>query len=101
MFFAGDRFAAVEPDGWIRVIPDLIVEVLSPGTEEYDRTQKRALYARLGGPHYWMADPRSRTLAECVLQPGGVYGERTVDVNTPFQPAIFPDLVIDLAQIFE
>ncbi|MBI2942319.1 MAG: Uma2 family endonuclease, partial [Chloroflexi bacterium] len=58
MFFSGDRFAAVNREGWIRIIPDLIVEVLSPTTEDYDRRTKRETYARLGVPHFWYLDPR-------------------------------------------
>ena len=37
--------------------PDLIVEVLSPGTAARDLRQKKALYERCGVPEYLVVDP--------------------------------------------
>jgi Uma2 family endonuclease len=100
MFFADDPFAGVDRDDWIRIIPDLVVEVLSPGTEDYDRRTKRQIYAQLGVPHYWIVDPRTRSSLECVRQPDSSYQERAWRSNEAFHPSLFPDLVIDLNQVF-
>jgi Uma2 family endonuclease len=54
--------------GYIQGPPDLLVEVISPGHESYDRERKRDLYARCGVPHYWVLDFLSRT-AECYADP--------------------------------
>ena len=37
--------------------PDLVVEVLSPGSERIDRGLKLRLYARRGVGQYWIVDP--------------------------------------------
>jgi len=37
--------------------PDLVVEVLSPGTAKYDRQQKYQAYERHGVGEYWIVDP--------------------------------------------
>ena len=42
--------------------PDLVVEVLSPSTQERDRTAKRTIYARYGVREYWLIDPETRTV---------------------------------------
>jgi Uma2 family endonuclease len=45
-------------------IPDLLVEVLSPGRPEHDTDLKLHLYQRCAVPEYWIANPEHRTL-EC------------------------------------
>ena len=99
MFFAGSRFAAVNPNEMLRIIPDLVVEVLSPSTGDYDRTTKRDLYERLGVRHYWTVDGDRRALVEHVLQADGTYRERTVRAPEVFRPELFPDLEINLTQV--
>jgi Uma2 family endonuclease len=103
MYFAGSRFDEVDPTGWVRIVPDLVVEVSSPSTEDYDAMKKREIYAEAGVPHYWRADPRRRELIEGVLQPGGAYVDRTWragEPGEPCQPVALPGLQLDLAAIF-
>lgn len=42
--------------------PDLVVEVLSPGTAHRDLGRKRDLYERHGVREYWVVDPESRSI---------------------------------------
>ncbi len=58
--------------------PDLVVEISSPSTATYDRdavSGKRAAYARMGVPEYWIVDPVSRSITLLVFQ-GAAYTER-------------------------
>ncbi|HEX7185684.1 MAG TPA: Uma2 family endonuclease [Thermoanaerobaculia bacterium] len=43
-------------------VPDLVVEVLSPGTRQVDTRIKLAAYRDAGVPEVWFADPRTKTL---------------------------------------
>jgi Uma2 family endonuclease len=43
-------------------VPDLTIEIISPGTEKNDRETKREEYAQAGIPEYWIIDPDSKTL---------------------------------------
>jgi Uma2 family endonuclease len=62
----------------LRGAPDLIVEVLSPGTARLDKSTKFLLYERHGVREYWIADPKHRQLEVWTLVNGeymqqGVY----------------------------
>ena len=41
----------------IEGVPDLIIEVLSPGSIRYDRQTKFQIYAKAGVREYWIVDP--------------------------------------------
>lgn len=53
---------ALGPEGHLHAAPELVVEVLSPGSanERRDREVKRKLYSRRGVLEYWIVDWRTR-----------------------------------------
>jgi Uma2 family endonuclease len=42
--------------------PDLVIEVLSPGTRHRDEQVKMSIYQEAGIPEYWLVDPKARTI---------------------------------------
>jgi Uma2 family endonuclease len=85
----------------IRGAPDLIVEVLSPGTEERDRTYKKHLYGRYGVREYWIVDPDSATI-EVHVSAGIDFEHPTVyRTNDTLRSALFAGLDIDLQEVFD
>jgi Uma2 family endonuclease len=57
---SGRRCAVVH--GEVKVIPDLVVEVLSPATRANDLGPKREVYVRCGVKELWLADPHARAI---------------------------------------
>jgi Uma2 family endonuclease len=51
--------------------PDLVVEVLSPGTARRDLGEKLRLYAEYDVAEYWIVDPEARTFELLVNDSGG------------------------------
>ncbi len=49
-------------DRWVMGAPDLVVEVLSPGTRRFDRNRKLQQYERNGVREVWLVDPSSQTV---------------------------------------
>jgi Uma2 family endonuclease len=66
--------ASIIHDRRIWGVPDLIVEILSPGNSAYDEEIKQDAYARAGVPEYAIVDPRNRELTHYVLDTDGRYG---------------------------
>lgn len=56
-------------------IPDLVLEVLSPGTQQRDRGVKFKAYQEAKVPEYWMIDPDARTAVVHTLEGGRFYRE--------------------------
>src|ERR1700726_1138256 len=50
--------------------PDLVVEVLSPGSARHDRGGKLRLYAEAGVREYWIVDPETRHVEFLVNEDG-------------------------------
>ena len=66
-------------DEGIRGAPDLVVEILSPGTAERDRTIKKKLYERHGVAQYWVVDPDAESVEVWDFEAGASRPERCVD----------------------
>jgi Uma2 family endonuclease len=78
LWVAADSACEVADDGVIGA-PDLVVEVLSPGTAQYDRGIKFQQYQQHGVREYWIVEPGLAFLEVWVLSNGlfaqqGVYG---------------------------
>jgi Uma2 family endonuclease len=81
-------------------VPTLVVEVVSEDDEERDTVTKRKEYALVGIQHYWIMDPRRRTVLTLALQESeyAVAGEFAgEDVLTS---ELFPGLAIPLRRLF-
>lgn len=40
--------------------PDLVIEILSTGTKDYDKNEKRFVYEKHGVKEYWITEPESK-----------------------------------------
>ena len=73
---------------------DLVIEVLLPGHEAYDRTVKRQRYGAGGVPEYWIVDPCRQRL-EVLCCAGGDYRSCPSNAGGKCRPRAFPDLALD------
>ena len=98
LFVSNDRRGIIAERN-ISGTPDLVVEVLSPGTAERDRQQKLDLYARFGVPEYWIVDPDERSVQ--VLELAGHIYERSEKYRAgAVASSVLPGLRIEIDQIF-
>ncbi|HEV8716035.1 MAG TPA: Uma2 family endonuclease [Candidatus Binatia bacterium] len=64
-FISAARLAAgptPQPGKFLRIVPDLVVEILSPATAQKDQTEKKAIYAENGVEEYWIVDSKRREI---------------------------------------
>jgi Uma2 family endonuclease len=94
--------AAILYDRRIRGVPDLIVEVLSPGSIDYDEGVKLAVYAKAGLGQYAVIDPEKRELRLYRGLENGHYGEpETFKGNEQVVFDGLSDLPVVVSQLFE
>lgn len=70
LFVSAARADLLRPEA-VFGAPDLVVEVLSPGSIRNDRIRKFRLYAQHGVAEYWIADPVAKTVERYDLGPEG------------------------------
>lgn len=76
--------------------PDLVLEVSSPSTEEYDQGDKRELYRMAGVQEYWFIDVEKRTATVWVLV-GDRYVEQNPDEDGQYASTVLPGFAVDVA----
>ena len=80
--------------------PDLVVEVLSPGTAQRDLGRKRELYERHGVPEYWIVDPEARTIEVLVLTAGAYRRAGLYGVGDHLRCTVLPSFELPVADAF-
>jgi len=81
-------------------VPDLLVEVLSPGTESRDRGVKRDLYERVGVRELWLVDAEQRTLWQYEAQAGVLREVGVHRGSDRFGSRAFPGLTVLLDEVW-
>jgi len=85
-----------ERRGDIIGVPDLVVEVSSASTAEYDRIEKMRAYHEAGVPWVWLIDQESLAVEEFQWTPEGYLRVNAVKGGEVFRPKLFPDIAVDL-----
>ena len=83
----------------IEAAPDLVVEILSPGTRHRDLGVNRGLYARFGLREYWIVDPDDHTATVLSLT-GEEYVPLPVNDDGTIRSAVFPGLDLTVEVVF-
>ncbi len=93
--------AAIIHDRRIRGVPDLIVEVISPGSSDYDEGVKLDAYAKAGVPEYVVVDPAARKLRLYALAAPGKFAEpREYGEGDSLSFACLPDISLKVSDLF-
>lgn len=80
--------------------PDLVVEVLSPSTEQRDRIAKAKQYARFGVREMWLVDPAAKTIEVLVQTAEGFRREGLYGAGQTVRSAILVGLEFPLDSVF-
>lgn len=98
-FVSNQRSSIIKAEG-LEGAPDLVVEILSPGTAKLDKGSKRKIYARTGVRELWLVDPDAKQIQvfELALDPDTP--ARTVGERGAVTTKLMPGLRIKAASVF-
>ncbi|TAL44412.1 MAG: Uma2 family endonuclease [Methylovulum sp.] len=82
--------------------PDWIIEILSKSTAQKDTQLKYQLYQEAGVKEYWLVYPYEATVSQFVLneQQENYQLIHMYSAQDKAVPCLFPDLAIDLSEVF-
>jgi Uma2 family endonuclease len=92
IFIANENLHKIQENG-LHGAPDLVIEVLSPGTAKYDKGKKKNVYERCGVKEYWIVDPATKIVTGYTFQENqfveieslaGVINSRLLDTTLNF-----------------
>jgi Uma2 family endonuclease len=101
LFIAQERLPIIQ-EKFIEGVPDLIIEVLSPGNQAHDRHLKYALYEEAGVKEYWIVDPDN-----CLVDVYTLYDDNQYmpfghfERGGVIQSSLLPNLRLPLDEICE
>ena len=87
----------------VRGVPELVIEIGSPGTRKRDETIKRRLYERAGVTDYWVVDPQIDTIRVYRREGNGFARvvELSAESSDVLTTTLLPGLEIPLSRVFK
>lgn len=83
-------------------VPDLVIEILSPGNSRKEMREKFALYQEAGVPEYWMVSTTNSYVLVYVLDDNGLYRGLAPFIDEDQVPVrALPGFEVDLKEVIE
>ena len=101
IFIRAENVHKRRPNDRIHFAPDLVLEILSPSTANYDYKRKKEIYCQSGVREYWIVDPDAETI-EIMVNEGGKY-RTDAFLRKPalLELAMFPGFSMTVEDVFE
>ena len=101
-FISNARFAAGPAPvrgQFLRIVPDLAVEILSPSSASRDRIEKSEIYAANGVDEYWIVDSKRYEIA-VLNRDGTAFGPPEIVTSGEIPSRVLPGLAVIVDEVF-
>ena len=89
-----------DPDVWSTWVPEIVIEVVSPGSEHRDYVEKREEYLQFGILEYWIVDAAKGEIL-VLRRSGGQWTEHPVRAPQTYQTRLLPGFALDPGPVFD
>ncbi len=100
LFVSNERNFIIKEGNGIVGVPDLIVELVSPGSVDKDRSVKKEVYERFAVKEYWIVDIRYQSVEVYRMENNRYrlfsFAEKTGTITS----SVLPDFSLDVEKIF-
>lgn len=100
LFVSKDRLKIIT-EANVQGAPDLVAEILSPGSARLDKAQKRELYARFGVREYWLVSPEAETIEVLALRGQAFERLGLFGTGDPVRSEVLAGLELKTDMVFE
>ena len=99
LFISKQRLSIITEKN-IQGAPDLVVEILSPGTAEKDKILKRKLYAKFGVKEFWLVDGKKKEIEVLSLQEEDLKRWKVYTGEETLCSSLWQDIRIPINEVF-
>lgn len=100
LFIRNENLPKIDPTNWVRLVPDMVLEVLSPSTSVKDYNRKKTIYGECGVREYWIVDPIEHTVEILVNESGSYRRESIFEGASNLISPMFPGFSLRLDELF-
>lgn len=91
----------IDPNHGCKGAPDMVLEVVSPSSQRYDRLVKLNLYQRAGIKEYWLVDPANRIVTVYAYENGSYKLIEVAGEGDSLKVKVLDNCYVDLSRVFE
>jgi Uma2 family endonuclease len=99
MYISSDRLDIIADNNIIEA-PDLVIEIISEGTETTDRTRKKTLYEKYGVKEYWIVDPIEKMVEQLIRGSRGFEMNASVEESQQLVSSVIEGFTLSLEEVF-
>jgi Uma2 family endonuclease len=100
VFVAKENMGILYEKRCIVGVPDLIIEILSKGTQKRDKGDKMKLYRKHAVKEYWLINPRSQTVEIYEWRDGDYELMFSLEDTGVIQSIVLTDFSLEIADFF-
>ena len=103
VFVSNERWDGIIGNDRFIAAPDLVIEIISPGSENRGRDlkAKRRLYGKYGVKEYWVVDGENRSMLVLRLANDSLVEVSTLRDDDQVSSPLLPGLELNLSDIFK
>lgn len=99
-YVSRERDFILRNDDFVAGAPDIIFEIISPGTGRRDRKDKKELYEQFGVAEYWLIDPNIHTIEIFIFKNNAYWLDQFLELEGLARSARLLGFEIELKTLF-